>query len=156
MRIDRAPLRMVFAAEEAAVVRGLLKELDAVLGDDGPEAADDPVRQRLFPSAYPDDGDAEAEYRSLTESTLRTERVGRVATCIGELADGGRVDLDDPDAARRWLQVLNDLRLALGTRLGVTEEPPEIDPADPQAQPWLLYGWLTELQDVLVQAVMRG
>ena len=52
--------------------------------------------------------------------------------------------------------MLNDLRLALGTRLGVTEdEPTDIDPADPRAQSWAVYYWLTALQDALVQTAMR-
>ena len=52
--------------------------------------------------------------------------------------------------------MLNDLRLALGTRLGVTEdEPADIDPADPRAQIWAVYCWLPTLQDGLVQTAMR-
>lgn len=154
MRITPEPLQLVFAPDEAAVLQALLDDLRGLVADDGADTADDPVRQRLFPSAYPDDGDAEAEYRDLTESALRGERVDRIGACEGELAAGPTVELSDDDVARRWLQVLNDLRLALGTRLGVTEEPPELDPTDPRAQSWLLYGWLTEVQDAVVQCVM--
>lgn len=154
MKLNRRPRRLDFAAEEAAVLQTLLAELRGVVDDDDPSGADDPVRQRLFPSAYPDDGDAEADYRSITESTLRTDRIDRISACTGELAAGGGIELTDADVARRWLQVLNDLRLAMGTRLGVSEEPPEIGPTDPEAQHWFIYGWLTELQDLVVRNVM--
>jgi hypothetical protein len=152
VRIRRRPLRLEFAEQEAALLLPLLDELTTVLAA---EDADDPVSQRLFPSAYPDDGDAEADYRSITEAGLRSDRVERIAACSGELAAGGRIELADDDVARRWIQVLNDLRLALGTRLGVTEEPPELDPTDPENQPWLVYDWLTGVQDGVVQALMR-
>ena len=50
-----------------------------------------------------------------------------------ELAgDWWQIDLT-PDEVRAWLGVLNDTRLVFGTRLGVTEEERELDPADPEA-----------------------
>ncbi|SHH01497.1 protein of unknown function [Jatrophihabitans endophyticus] len=152
MRIRRRPLRLAFTDVEAQLLTGLLDDLGTLLAA---EDADDPVQQRLFPAAYPDDGDAEAEYRGLTESSLRDERVERIAACVAELARDATVTLGGEDVSRRWLQVLNDLRLALGTRLGVTEEPPAIDPTDPEAQPWLIYDWLTGVQDAVVTALMR-
>ena len=57
------------------------------------------------------------------------------------------VDLD-ADGAERWIRVLNDLRLALGTRLGITEDDDdELDESDPQVAPRARYCWLTALQD---------
>jgi hypothetical protein len=51
--------------------------------------------------------------------------------------------------------VLNDLRLALGTRLGITEDDdPDLDPVDPAAQSRVIYYWLTALQDSVVQGLM--
>ncbi len=115
---------------------------------------DDPVRQRLFPSAYPEDEDAATEFRELTEDSLRGARVERLERCRAELPSAeGNVELDD-EAAQRWLTVLNDLRLAIGTRLNVSEDDePGIDPADPDAQSRAIYHWLTALQDSLVHAV---
>jgi hypothetical protein len=52
--------------------------------------------------------------------------------------------------------VLNDLRLALGTRLGVTEEDDhDVDATDPREQPRLIYYWLTAVQDSVVHGLMR-
>ena len=64
------------------------------------------------------------------------------------------VSVDGADGIR-WLQVLNDVRLALGTRLGITEDEPDVDPGAPEAEPRQLYYWLTALQDALVRAMMR-
>jgi plasmid stability protein len=136
---------------EAELLRSLLDQLESVL-DDG----EDDVRDRLNPRAYLDDDAAEAEYRTLTESGLRTERDERIAACRADLGAGGDVDLEGPDAGRRWIQVLNDLRLALGTRLGITEDDdPRIDPARADAQMRSVYYWLTAVQDSVVQGLMR-
>ena len=53
-----------------------------------------------------------------------------------------------------WLGVLNDTRLVLGTRLGVTEDERELNPADPQAGAYAMYQWLTWLQGDLVEALL--
>jgi len=113
------------------------------------------VLERLNPAAYRDDPDAEAEYRTLTQASLRTQRVDRMAACRAELVRSGPVDLTDPDARERWLQVLNDLRLALGTRLGVTPDgEPQLDRRDPAARQWMVYSWLTDVQEALVQSLL--
>ena len=55
-----------------------------------------------------------------------------------------------------WLAALNDVRLALGTALDVTEDmPDDVDPDDPRAAHLGVYHWLTFVQDGLVQARMR-
>ena len=138
---------------ETALLGSLLDDLLDALGT-LPE--DDPVRQRLFPDGYRDDVEAAAEFRALTEAGLRDDKAARTERCRAELPAGsGELPLP-PEAAERWLTVLNDLRLALGTRLGVTQdEPTDIDPADPRAQSWMIYYWLTTLQDGLVQTAMR-
>ena len=48
-----------------------------------------------------------------------------------------------PDDVQAWLGVLNDTRLVLGTRLGVTEDEPDIDPDAPEARGYAIYYWLT-------------
>ncbi len=149
----RGRLRLQLDPVETEVLANLLGELSAVVQDD---AADDAVVKRLFPAAYPDDDTAQADYRSMTEASLRDERVRRIEACVDDLDAGGvrgsDLDLADPDDFRRWLQTLNDLRLAIGTRIGVTEDdPPE---QDDDLQPRVLYHWLTALQDCLVTAHM--
>ena len=138
---------------EVALLQSLLDELTVVLHAEAD--GDDPVSQRLFPTAYPGNDDADAEYRSLTEESLRSERLDRVSACVADLAGGGDVELADPEVARRWIQTLNDLRLALGTRLGVSEDDPPVDPQDPDQQPRVVYYWLTAVQDSVVTGLMR-
>jgi hypothetical protein len=149
MRVRRkaGALRLEIGGGEAALLGGLLDDFADVLAE--PDQ-DDPVIQRLYPAGYTDDQEAAREYRELVESDLRAERIGRLQACRAELAaGGGRVTLD-AEATDRWLRVLNDLRLALGTRLGVTAET-ELDDSEPAAQ---IYYWLTAVQDMLVTQVL--
>ena len=157
MRVSRrhGRLRLRLEPVEVDLLEALLDQLESVLdGDDGDGAED--IRDRLFPAAYPDDPDAADEFRALTAETLRGDRDERIAACRAELAAGGDVDLSPPDTAQRWIQVLNDLRLAFGTRLGVTEDdPPAFDPDAHDADLRAVYHWLTEVQDSVVGELMH-
>jgi hypothetical protein len=146
-------IRLRLEPVEAQLLATLLDDLDTALES---LPADDPVRQRLFPAGYRDDAEAAAEFRSLTEASLREAKVQRVGECRAELAgEGGTLELD-ADRVERWLIVLNDLRLGIGTRLGVQEDDdPVIDPADSDAQVRAVYQWLTALQDSLVISALR-
>ncbi|MFN8199821.1 MAG: DUF2017 family protein, partial [Nakamurella multipartita] len=65
--------------------------------------------------------------------------------------------LDDA-AAAAWSSALNDVRLALGVRLQITEDdspPPGVDdPDSPQAAMYATYRWLSAVQDSLVSAML--
>jgi hypothetical protein len=138
---------MDLAEAESSLLAGLLDDFVSML--DAPDLAD-PVYQRLFPDGYTDDDEASAEYRELVESDLQAGRTGRLRSCLAELPDGdGRMSLD-AEAADRWLRVLNDLRLSLGTRLCVTEES-ELDHAEPAVA---IYHWLSAVQELLVEKLM--
>ncbi len=151
----RGRLRLHLDPIEIDILTSLLAELDtAVRGTD----IDDPVTARLYPAAHRDDPAAAADYRELTGSTLRDDRIGRIAACVADLV-GSRdldrdIDLTDPEDATRWMQVLNDLRLALGTRLGISEDDVDFDAGDPQQQPRVVYHWLTAVQDTVVTSLM--
>jgi hypothetical protein len=140
-------LRIDLAEAESSLLAGLLEDFATLLDQPDPH---DPVIQRLYPDGYTDDEAASAEYRELVERDLRSERNGRLQRCRAELPDGGgRFSIDD-EATDRWLRVLNDLRLALGTRLEITEDA-ELDGADPAVN---IYHWLSAVQDLLVEQVM--
>ena len=121
-----------------------------------PEAADrpaDPALLRLFPDAY-DDADDAADFRRFTEADLRqqrAERTQRSRATLTRVAGNGRIPLH-ADEAQDWLTTLNDVRLVLGTRLGVTEETEQA--ADLQGQGHAVYDWLTWLQATLVEALL--
>jgi hypothetical protein len=67
--------------------------------------------------------------------------------------------LDDTERTA-WLLALNDLRLTLGTRLAVTEESSdqflELPEDDPARTLYVVYDWLTHLQDRLIHSLDKG
>jgi hypothetical protein len=69
---------------------------------------------------------------------------------------GGRVRLSAADG-EVWLRALNDVRLALGVRLGITEdyehELGSVSSDDPRLAYLQVYDWLTFLQETLVRAL---
>jgi Domain of unknown function (DUF2017) len=146
-RTDEGDFRVVLSPEEREILRGLPGELRSLLDED----ARNPALRRLFPPAYEDDAEGEEEYRRLLEGELLAGRRKALAV-LEETAGRERLAEDELHA---WLGALNDLRLVLGTRIGVTEElyEAELDPADPQAAELALYLYLTWLQEELVAAV---
>ena len=154
-RGDEVVARLVDA--EADIVTLLLDQLEQLLTADRSDTGGDPVVERLFPRGHAGDPEIAAEYRELTEDGLRSGKAADLATVRATLPpDGGTVRLD-PDQAAAWLRTSNDLRLALGTRLDVTEdtEPPE-DLASEEGQQLAVYYWLTGLQGSLVDALLAG
>ena len=152
----------------------------AELFAEGPsEPPADPVLRRLFPDAYTDPEGApgprqadeqkahSAEFRRYTENDLRAgkrENALAVVRSLDELAseaagEGGGVLKLSPEESRRWLGALNDLRLAIGSRLEISDEDdtdvlyrlPDEDPRKPMVMAYL---WLGGLQETLVATLM--
>ncbi|MGH8825790.1 MAG: DUF2017 domain-containing protein [Jiangellaceae bacterium] len=149
--------------------------LAAALGlDDDPARPTDPVVLRLFPDAYRDDDDAAAEFRRFTERGLREAKADAAAAVLATLAGTGPVEpgetlesggekvrlLLGADEALAWLRTLTDLRLALGTRLGVEEGDEEhwqaLPDDDPRRHIHDVYDWLGWVQETLVRALSSG
>jgi hypothetical protein len=82
---------------------------------------------------------------------IRTLDVERDATQAGSHLE---ISLTEEEA-EAWLSVINDARLALGTRLEVTEEMDfsGVDPDDPDSAPYAVYWWLGMLEEELVDAL---
>ncbi|MFC7326949.1 DUF2017 domain-containing protein [Marinactinospora rubrisoli] len=126
------------------------------------EKPDDPVLARLFPDAYADDTESAGDFRRYTEDGLRRHKRENANAVLSALPEsGGRITLGRPEALA-WMKSLNDVRLALGTRLGVEEESyqahlrGERNAADSSNEAALhIYDWLGGLQDTLVHALMR-
>src|SRR3954449_10698008 len=146
-----------FDPAEAGIVGLLLDQLEQLLAADEDDLGDDPVLARLLPEGHRGDPRLAADYRELTESALRSGKADDLATVRATLPlEGGDVRLD-PEQAGAWLRSTNDLRLALGTRLQITEdtEPPE-DATGEEGQQLAVYYWLTALQGSLVDALAAG
>ena len=135
-----------------------LAALEAMLHEPGsPLAPEDPVLARLLPDGYRDDPEAAGEFRKYTEPSLRSAKHQAAQVMLDSLpASGGRIQLTG-DQALAWLKALNDVRLALGVRLGVTEDFEEqwgrLKPDDPQWSAFEVYAWLGAVQESLVQAL---
>lgn len=160
--------RLVVALHPAEV------ELLAHLADELAELLEtpdvrDPAVDRLFPRAYLDPTEEEAEdaFSALVRPDLLRARLDalRALSAVLRATPGGT----DPDAVRtvelepaqeaQWLTVLNDARLALGTRLGITEEAAErVDrgaaPDELIVHAQQVYDWLTHLQGELVDVLL--
>ncbi|WSS10356.1 DUF2017 domain-containing protein [Microbispora sp. NBC_01189] len=156
-------------AGEVSILRSLVSQVLGLVepgatGDDPLERAlgigsatppDDPVLARLFPAAYAEDDEAAGEFRRYTEATLRDGKRAD-ATTVLETAAPGRLTLT-AEQGQAWLRALNDVRLGLGVRLEVTEEVHEeissMSEDDPRYPVFVIYDWLTYLQDTLVRAL---
>jgi Domain of unknown function (DUF2017) len=156
-RVGADRVRVRLALDEVAVLRGLPDQLRTVLG----EGQDEPVNRRLFPPAYLDVADVErdAEYRRLVHDDLVKEKLANLDLVTGSLERGSTsvrrftVELTEEEAAA-WLGVLNDLRLALGVRLDITEDyDGEVDDTDPNAPAFRLLSYLGWLEEQLLDAL---
>ena len=142
---------------EAHVLGLLLDQLEQLLAADPDDVDGDPVMARLLPAGHRSDPELAADYRELTEAALRSGKTDDLAAVRASLPPGGGEVRLDAEQAGSWLRTTNDLRLALGERLGVTEEtePPE-DAVGEEGQQLAVYYWLTALQGSLVDAVAAG
>jgi hypothetical protein len=146
---------------EAELLRSIPAELSPILS--APVDPDNPVSERLFPRAYldPTEEGAEREWQELVRPELVRERLASLERLTKSLERGqvrkGRLEVElDPDEAQAWLGALNDARLALGTRLGVTEDLDydNVGEDHPDAAAYAVYGWLTWLEGDLVETLL--
>jgi hypothetical protein len=170
--------RAYLAPTEASLLRSLVGQVITLIAPDGPppgqtddilawdteltqpdqpQTPDDPVLARLLPDGYRDDPDAAGEFRRYTESSLRSAKQQAAQEMLDTLPEaGGKIQLTH-DQAHAWLKALNDVRLALGVRLNVTEEFEEqwgrLRADDPQWAAYEVYAWLGAVQESLVQAL---
>jgi hypothetical protein len=125
-----------------------------------PDPETDPIRARLFPDGYRDDKQAASDFRRFTEDELRAGKAANADGLLRSLPESGGTIVLDEDGCSEWLGALNDARLALGTALEVDEntsyELATLEANEPRARRLLLYMWLGELQDSLLEALMDG
>jgi hypothetical protein len=138
-------VRLRLDEHEQLLLNELLDELEGLLED-----PDDPELRRLFPPAYTDRADDE-QYRSLVHDQLVSGRSKALAT-VRETLAGETLDLEQAD---QWLRALNDMRLVLGTRWDVTEQLDygKLDLNEPRGRELAVYGYLSWLQEQLVEAL---
>lgn len=145
--------------------RELLRRLPDELRDAYESAdPDDDVHTRLFPRAYldPTEENAEREWQDLVHPELLRERLDALNRIVGALdaaepgSRGAHVVALAPEDVPALLGVLNDARLALGTQLGVAEDTDlaALDPDDPGTYRFAVYAWLTQLEGDLIDTLL--
>jgi hypothetical protein len=151
---------LTLESAEVELLRDLPEQLRALYDGDH----DDLARRRLFPRAYldPTEEQAESDWEELVHPRLlaaRLDALNRVTETVAGAEPARRdrfvVHLQ-PDDVQAWLAVLNDARLALGTRIGVTDDTDlaQLEPTSPEAPAVAAYAWLTYLEGELVDALL--
>ncbi len=134
--------RITLDVEERDLLLRLMGELEALLTDSDENA----LLSRLFPVAYPDDDEKEAEYQRLMRDELVTSRLSSIES-VRETLDAQRTEpLSEPETIA-FMQSINAIRLVLGTMLGITddESADEADAGDaPEQQLYDFLSWLLE------------
>lgn len=129
--------------DERRTLSDLLAQLREAMESDG-EA--DSLR-RLFPVAYHDDPEREAEYRRLMHTELLASRLAAIDTVADVCSRTGDVVVVSEAELETLAVAVNALRLVLGTLLEVGEDEDELEEDDPaygQHQLYLYLGWLLE------------
>ena len=141
-QVDTGLFALNLTADERTTLRGFIDQLDEVIS--APE--DDPRVRRLFPTAYHDNPDFDAEYQGFMREELAQSRRTSIETVRNVLMSE---ELMTESQLYSFMTVLNSLRLVLGTLLDVDEVDdldliPEDSPAFGQAQLYEYLGWLLE------------
>jgi Domain of unknown function (DUF2017) len=133
-------------ANEREVLRSTVGLLRQLLTDG--EERDDPALKRLFPPAYMDDTERAAEFDGMVRDDLMEGRLSAIKT-VEDTIEAPRVTEEQLTA---WLSAINDARLVLGVRLGVTEEstPSDFEDDPERSQSYALYAYLTWFEDDVI------
>ncbi len=123
------------------VLGNLLEQLRDVL------RTDSPVLARLFPPPYGDDEERNQGYAALAGAELVEGRLAAIDAMVEQLH---ATELTE-DELCSWMRTINDVRLVLGTVLGVTEDDELPDSADRQT--YDIYEFLGELLGTVVAAL---
>ena len=134
---------------------------------------EDPVLARLLPDAYQDAADS-AEFRRYTEHSAREKKRAHahaIRDILIENLGEHSLDLTQPglnkreelhfilpeEKAQMWLMGINDMRLALGTRLNVAPDAQEkfaaLNDENPDKGIYNLFAWLGWLQEILLDVI---
>jgi len=154
--------------DEVRVLRRVASEVVGLLTEGFDH--DDPVVVRLFPAVYPEDPQEAADFRRFTEGDLKTSKIDQAGAVLAVLpgeddldAEGAEVRLD-AEASEAWLRAINDVRLAMGVRLGISDqtdldfeltEEMTRDVSSARAFQLSVYAYLGYLQESLLDAIMR-
>ncbi len=166
----------VFEPDEATLIADLVDQVRQMLAGRRAEASTDPLAQltgmvmapatppsdpavaRLLPDFHASDHELASGIRMLREPDLIAMKDASAVRMLDSLPRGGGTVHLDAAAAQAWSSTLNDVRLALGVRLNITDdnyEPPaNTDPDGMEMAIFATYRWLSAVQDSLVNALL--
>jgi hypothetical protein len=180
---DGPRFRSQLPPHEAALLKKMVLSIQEMLNERNSAAPSDPLEQitgirtgnttppedatmrRLLPDFFRPEGNAQdrsadavslnSALRSLHEPAVidaKSAAAQRVLETLPE--DGSPFEITENDA-NAWIAAVNDIRLALGTMLGIGPDGPDELPAGhPMAGHLDVYQWLTVLQEYLVLSLM--
>jgi hypothetical protein len=159
-------------ALEIALLTSMMEQIISLLTPSTDSANSDPLAQmvgidqtaqkpnddvvlRLLPDAYQNDKEASNEFRRFTERSLRELKIKRAQFVLENLPEPDKSISIKPKDFETWLTVLNDVRLALGTRVGISEVEDEEDKTGEEEIDHArdIYSWLTWLQSNLLEEI---
>ena len=144
--------QLTLDVEERALIVRLMAELRALV--EGPD--DNALLTRLFPNAYLDDEEKEAEYQRLMREELVASRVEAIEIVAALLDPDPPAELDavwDEGQTIAFMQSINAIRLVLGALLGIDDDD-SADAADDATSPeHQLYDFLSWLLEWTVRAL---
>jgi Domain of unknown function (DUF2017) len=148
IRRSRGGFELRLPRAEREVLQSLPGELRQLI------ESKDASTTRLFPPAYEDDPERQAEYQEMVGDELLQKRL-QALEIVEQTVQAKRLDEEQLLA---WLGALNDLRLVLGTRLGIEVETDgeDIVDDDPRAPVFGLYHYLGWLESQAVDALAEG
>ena len=176
---DGARFVSVLESHESALLKNMATSVQEMLDDRQSGTPSDPLEQitgirtgnptppdeatmrRLLPdfvkveSGRAPEDDANRVLRSLHEPEIIDAKISAAQRLLDTLPEGGgKVELTEADA-QAWIAAVNDIRLTLGTMLGVGPDLPDRLPdGHPMATHLEVYHWLTVLQEYLVLGLM--
>ena len=138
--------------DEKALVRRLVGELRELLTTEEPDSEALVLLVRLFPVAYRDDDELEAEYQRLMRDDLVQSKLAAFDIVDRALDESEPIDEGELIA---FMQSVNSIRLVLGTMLGVTDDPniEEVTPGLEDSPEYNLYTYLSWLLEWCVRAL---
>ena len=178
--VDGARFVSALEPHEVTLLKNMATSVQEMLDDRQSASPSDPLEQitgirtgnsqppgdatlrRLLPDFVKDDQpgredreDSNSVLRSLHEPEIIEAKISAAQRLLDTLPDGGGpLELTEADA-NAWIAAVNDIRLAVGTILGIGPDLPDRLPAGhPMATHLEVYQWLTVLQEYLVLGLM--
>lgn len=138
-RLDAGRFRLVLDDDGRELIASLGPQLSDVLMSGDPE-----LTGRLFPPAYPDDEEREAEFRRLMGDELLARRFDD----LDQLRAAAESESMTTDELESFLRSVNSVRLVLSSVIGIETEEDAHEPyelEDDDAVPRIVYEWLSAL-----------